>query len=110
MAILRRRGGWSVGVLGSGNTLATSNALAIGYYNVASYHTNVAMVGYQLRTGRGDSLVVGRYNLQSSSALFVVGSGTGTGSTPRKNALEVRSDDKIIIKKQGDVEMGIYSN
>jgi hypothetical protein len=63
-------------------------------------------IGTGIVTTTASQTVVGKYNDNSLGGLFVVGMGTGTGATPRKNALRVREDGTLLVRPAGDLSMG----
>lgn len=81
------------------NTKAYSFAsVAIGQYNAKAPTSSDEDTNTQART-----------TWRGQDTLFVIGNGTGSGATPRKNAFLVTKDGTIIIQKQGDISMGSYT-
>ncbi|MCB1097912.1 MAG: hypothetical protein KDN22_20235 [Verrucomicrobiae bacterium] len=81
---------------GSANTFSASRNFAVGYGNwVGSY--DCGAIGYYLSSSTQGGLVVGKYNKNVSGAYFVVGNGTSSSTSGRKNALEVYSDGRVVI-------------
>jgi hypothetical protein len=96
-------------IVGNGqNQNALSNALTV--------KKNAATgIGTGIVTTTASQTVVGKYNNTSVDAqgnhgagLFIVGMGSGTGATPRKNALRVREDGTLLVRPAGDLSMGDF--
>ena len=109
------------GTIGSGNQVSASGGsgvLAVGWNNYISYYaSNAAAVGSNLYVGASNSLVVGAYNIPTSSAAFVVGNGTGS-DTLRNNAMEVLTNGTVNIPgtanigkvpQRGGISMGDFT-
>jgi hypothetical protein len=91
--------GASCFVAGSYNDVTSDGQIILGQGIVAS-----------LSTGGASAMIVGNYNLEVTNQLFVIGNGTGSGATPRHNAVEVYKDGTVkILKRQGDVGMGRFT-
>ncbi len=111
----------SVGTATNYCTFAAALGTANGYQSVAlgglalgSYSTAIGINAQSVTVG---STVVGQYNElggnptvpANTDAIFIVGTGTGTGD--RKNGFEVRRDGTVrIAKRQGDIVMGVFGN
>ena len=78
-------------LLGSGNSAVGSDAWVFGMGNV----------------GQSQTVTLGTYALSQSGASLLVGTGTGTGSAPRSNGLEVYKDGRVIIP--GNIMLGSSS-
>ena len=77
----------------------------LGDFHILGSHERSMAVGDMLVLGTSDSLVVGKYNDSSSTALFVVGNGS-SGAGNESNAFEVHSDGRVVIPElQGDIPM-----
>jgi hypothetical protein len=86
-----------------------SNSIMVGLNNFAGGNTNSGIVGRGLANLWNDCLVAGRYNDTSvSGIMFAVGNGVDASN--RSNALEVYSDGKILMPRQGDILMGEFGN
>jgi len=81
-----------------------NNSTVMGYSTTASGDYSTAM-GYSTTAQSYASVVLGQYNIISGSKttwedadpLFVIGNGTGTGTTPRSNALTVLKNGNVGI-------------
>jgi len=87
------------GSFGSGNYISGGNlrSVAIGYGNYVSHQDSLA-IGSYLQTSSASSLVAGKYNANTASAVLLVGTGTGTATTPinlRHNALEIIDNGNV---------------
>ena len=67
-------------------------------------------IGTGVETTTASQTVVGKYNNSSVGGLFVVGMGSGTGTTPRKNAIRVREDGTLLVRPSGDLSMGGFAS
>jgi hypothetical protein len=85
--------------------------------NAVTVKKNAATaIGTGVVTTTASQTVVGKFNDTSldaggkdhGSGLFIVGMGSGTGTTPRKNALRVRVDGTLLVRPAGDLSMGDF--
>lgn len=90
---------------GSDNTISGNYSHAEGQLNSATGNYTHAG-GYYNTAGYPYQTVVGRFNNNQMTTLFEVGNGTGT--TDRKNALEVYSTGDVVIDGQLYVGSTIY--
>lgn len=91
--------------MGNYSTVYGYPAASVGKANFVSAN-NCMAIGLDLDLQTNNSVAVGKYNVNTNGMLFVVGDGT---SAERSNALEVWDDGTVIIKKQGDISMGNYT-
>lgn len=85
------------------NSYAYDSSLAVGYANIADYNSiavgdynrvhNGQALGYNLRMDGG--MAIGKNNLTSADALFVIGNGSGSDDSARSDA--------FVIDKSGNV-------
>jgi len=70
--------------------------------------------GADIVASAAPQFVAGKYNdtrtndngTNHTEGLFIVGNGTGTGGTPRTNALRILEDGTVLIQPKGDISMG----
>lgn len=75
---------------------AGSHSHAGGTGSVATGDNSFAH-GQNVNTSNAEEVAFGRYNSSSTNTLFSIGNGTGTSSSDRSNAIEVKTNGDAII-------------
>ena len=85
------------GQIGSPHYNSSYPSLVVGFNN-AMFAANTAAFGKNLQAYDGNSVIVGQNNLPlAGTELFVVGNGSGSVTSSRKNALEVMWDGTVTV-------------
>lgn len=99
-------------IIGDSNTISSDNCISIGNNNVNSASNSISL-GIGLINSKSNQIILGKYNKDISSAVFVVGCGTGSETGNRKNAIVVTSDGNVNladIYENGKKITNIYAN
>lgn len=75
---------------GTNTTASKEAAHAEGYYSIASGNYSHAGGKYTIASAEAQT-AIGKYNKENADALFIVGDGTGTDASKRRNVFEVIS-------------------
>ncbi len=128
--------GFSTIALGSSNEASGNASIAIGRQTKAEVASNATAVaiGYGVEAFQANAVVVGRFNDKGRSSndgmAFVVGTGTGSGGTPRRDGLRLDNNGNLwvasgisggtsgnalvlngqvrLAQPQGDIPMGVF--
>jgi hypothetical protein len=78
--------------LGSYSATGGSGSYVLGESNNALYQNSMA-IGNYLKTSKFNQLVLGRYNAEDNTSIFVLGN--GTGSNDKRNAMTIDENNQV---------------